>query len=168
MTRWEPEERRRQIEALLASAGWEADAAREVAGDAVESGAPFLESLCFQTLAEHVLARIHDASWVVHRAEDPDSEPHGLIRRLLASGASPADLALFARVMQREYLGDLACLLDGTGIYGTPRLPFEDFRVFAVDDDGQPIVGIDGLHETLGFQDLETEMRLSRAAADSG
>jgi hypothetical protein len=160
-----PDERRRQLEALLLSKGWDADAVAEVAEEAEENGEPLLETLCFHTLAEQVLIPIHDRSWIEKRADTPESEHHDLIRRLLDAGATAEDLAVFARVMQRQYLSDLGCLLDGAGIHGTPELPIADFRVFAVDDDGKPLVMIDELHESLGFQDLETEMKLSRKAA---
>ena len=53
-------------------------------------------------------------------------------------------------MMQREYLSNLACILDGVGIYGTPKLPIEDFRVFSVDDSGKPQVGLDDLPNNWG------------------
>jgi hypothetical protein len=151
------------IEKLLRKHGWDQDSARQAARDAVQNGEPLLESLCFQGLAEHILARIHSSAWVSNRAKDPD-----VIKRLLDSGASPKDLALFARMMQREYLSNLGCILDGAGIYGTPDLPCIDFRVFAVDDSDKPLTKLDELHESLGWADLETEMRLSREAAGQG
>ena len=160
-----PDERIRHTVELLVSNGWEADEAREAATEAVEEDAPVLETLCFHTLAEHLLASIHDASWIANRADKPDSDGHDIIKRLLDSGASPDDLAVFARLMQREYLSNLGCLLDGAGIYGTPQVPFQEFRVFAVDDEDKPLGMIDELHESLGFEDWETEMKLSRKAA---
>jgi hypothetical protein len=68
-------------------------------------------------------------------------------------------------MMQREYLSNLGCILDGAGIYGTPDLPCKDFRVFAVDDSNKPLTMLDELHDSLGWTDLGTEMRLSREAA---
>jgi hypothetical protein len=38
----------------------------------------------------------------------------------------------------------------------------EDFRVFAVDDADKPLTKLDELHDSLGWTDLETEMKLSR------
>lgn len=160
-----PDDKRRQTEAFLTSLGWGAAEASEAAADAVENGEPLLETLCFHALAQHVLARIHDPSWIRRRLENPDSEHHDLIKRLLDAGAAAEDLAVFARMMQRQYLSDLSCLLDGSGIYGTPSLPFEDFRIFAIDDDGTPTAMVDELHESLGAQDLDVEMELSRKAA---
>ena len=63
---------------------------------------------------------------------------------------------------------NLGCILDGAGIYGTPDLPCEDFRVFSVDDSENPKARLEELHESLGWIDLETEMRLSRDAQEHG
>lgn len=156
------------IEKLLREQGLDQTSAKETARNAVKSGEPVLESLSFQLLAEHVLARIHSSSWISHRAKTPSNDFEGVIKRLLDSGASPKDLALFARIMQREYLSNLGCILDGAGIYGTPDLPCQDFRVFAVDDADNPLEKLDELHESLGWTDLKTEMRLSRVAAEQG
>jgi hypothetical protein len=156
------------IEKLLREQGLDQDCAKETARDAVKSGEPVLESLCFQRLAEHILAKTHSSSWITNRAKNPSIDVEGVVKRLLDSGASPKDLALFARIMQREYLSNLACILDGAGIYGTPNLPCQDFRVFAVDDADKPLGKLDEIHESLGWTDLKTEMRRSREAAGEG
>jgi len=151
------------VDFLLAHGdGFDADEAREAAEEAIEEGQPVIETMCLHMLAEHVLAAIHNPSWIGARANEPDCKDSELLKRLLGAGASEADLALFARMAQRDYLGNLGCILDGAGIYGTPKLPCEDFRIFAVNDDGEPTAMIDDLHESLGFSDLETEMELSR------
>ena len=154
------------IEKLLRRQGLDQKSAREAAQDAVGSGEPLLESLCFQFLAEHVLANIHKSVWITNRAEDADCDGHDVIKRLVDSGASPKDLALFARLMQREYLSNLGCILDGSGIYDTPELPCTDFRIFSVDDSEKPQTKLDELHESMGWAGLETEMKLSREAAE--
>jgi hypothetical protein len=161
-------QKRAAIEKLLRQQGLDQDSATEVAREAVASGQAVLESLCFQRLAEHILARIHSSSWINNRAKDPSCDDHDVIKRLLDAGASAKDLAIFARMMQREYLSNLGCILDGSGIYGTPDLPCNDFRIFAVDDSDKPLTKLDELHESLGWADLETEMRLSREAAEPG
>lgn len=143
---------------------FDVDLARETAKYAIESNQPLIETRCFQILVEHILARIHEPSWISARAECSDGEESQLLKRLLKSGASEADLALFARMSQKEFLSNLGCILDGSGIYGTPKLPCDSFRVFAIDSDGKPSVKIDDLHETLGYFDLETEMNRSRKA----
>jgi hypothetical protein len=153
-------------EKLLRKQGLDAASAKEVARDAAESSEPLLESLCFQGLAEHVLASIHSSAWVSNRVKDPDCDGHDIIKRLVDAGASPKDLALFARLMQREYLSNLGCILDGSGIFGTPELPCTDFRIFSVDDSDKPQTKLDELHESLGWAGMEAEMRLSREAAE--
>ena len=153
------------IEKLLCKRGWDAETAKELARDAIEKGEPVLESICFQMLAEYMLASIHSASWVKFRGSEPNSDGHEVIKRLLQSGASAEDLAIFARILQREYLSNLGCILDGS-IFGTPDLPCKDFRVFSVDELGKPQAELEELHEPLAWTDLETEMRLSREAEE--
>lgn len=117
---------------------------------------------------EYFLARVHDSSWTVARAEEGDAdEGDDIIKRLVDSGASPDDLARFARLMQRQYLSNLGCILDGSGIYGTPDLPCEEFRIFSVNESGKPQAGITALHELVEFSDWETEIKLSREAAEA-
>jgi len=148
-------------EEFLRKGGWDAEAAKGAAEEALDEGTPLVESLCFKALAEHVLAKIHSSTWIKNRAK---IDGYDVIKRLLDSGASVEDLAVFARLMQREYLSNLGCILDGAGIGGTPELPFEDFRIFAVDDAGKPLAEIPDLHEMLSFCDWETEMKQSREA----
>jgi hypothetical protein len=156
------------IERLLAEKGLDKESAREAADEAVANDEPLLESLCFQCLAEHLLARIHSSSWIRSRASESSGDGHDVIRRLLDSGAAADDLALFARMMQREYLSNLGCILDEAGIVGMPDLPCNEYRVFHVDDAGKPLVRLDELHESLGWTDVDTEMGLSRAAEERG
>jgi hypothetical protein len=166
-------EKQRATEVFLIESGWDADSARAAAKEAIDEGEPLLETLCFHKLAEFFLAGIHDSSWVKNRAKEADpDEGDDIIKRLLDSGASADDLAHFARLMQRTYLSDLACILDGAGIVGTPQLPCEDFRIFAVSeldspDNCKPEAQIKELHESLGFSDWETELKLSREAAEA-
>ncbi|HWB10123.1 MAG TPA: hypothetical protein VG826_12915 [Pirellulales bacterium] len=166
-------EKRQATEAFLIESGWDADSAKEAATEAIDEGEPLLETLCFQKLAEFCLARIHDSSWVKNRAKEADSdEGDGVIKRLLDSGASADDLAHFARLMQRQCLSDLGSVLDGAGVWGAPELPYKEFRIFAVreldsPDNCKPEAQIKELHESLGFSDWETEMKLSRDAAEA-
>lgn len=161
------DERLEAIERLLRERGWDAENATEVARDAIQKGKPILESLCFQMLAEHILAPIHTASWITNRGAEPDSADHAVIKRLLESGASAVDLAIFARMMQREYLSNLGCILDGARICGTPELPYENFRIFSVDELDKPQASLESLHGSSEWCDLETEMRLSREAEEN-
>lgn len=155
------------IEKLMREQGSDEASAKETARDAVKNGEPVLESLCFQRLAEHILAKTHSSSWISNRAKESSHDVEGVIKRLLDAGASPKDLAIFARIMQREYLSNLGCILDGSGIYGAPSLPCQDFRVFAVDDADEPLAKLE-IPESLGWSGLKAEMRQSREAAKQG
>jgi hypothetical protein len=158
-------QKRTAIEKMLLAEGRDQDSAREVARDAIKNREPLLEEMCFVTHAEQLLAPIHSSSWIRNRAKNPSWDEEGLIKRLLDSGASPKDLAIFARMMQREYLSNLGCLLDGT-LYGAPQLPCNDFRIFAVDDSEKPLTMLQTLHETSGWAGLKAEMKLSRKVAE--
>ena len=167
-------EKQRAIEELLTKSGWEAESAKEAAEEAIEEGEPLLETLCFHKLAEFLLARIHDSSWVKNCAEEADEyEGDDVIKRLLESGASSDDLARFARLMQRQYLSNLGCILDGAGLWPIPEVPCKEFRIFAVreldnPDNCEPTAQITELHESLGFSgDWEAEMKLSREAEEA-
>jgi len=166
-------EKQRATAEFLVNCGWDTDRAKELAKEAIAEGEPILETFCFHKLAEFLLATIHDASWIKNRAKDADTEEgDDVIKRLLDSGASAKDLARFARLMQRQYLSNLGCLLDGAGIYGTPDLPYKEFRIFAVreldsPDNCKPEAQIKELHESLGFSDWDTEMKLSRETAEA-
>ena len=167
-------QKQRAIEELLTKSGWDADSAKEAAEEAIAEGEPLLETLCFHKLAESLLARIDDSSWLVNRAKEADEEEgDDVIKRLLDSGASADDLARFARLMQRHYLGNVGCILDGAGLWPMPEVPCKEFRIFAVreidsPDHCQPEAQIKELHESLGFSgDWEAEMKLSREAEEA-
>lgn len=155
---------------MLVGLGWTEDSAKSTAIESADAGEPVLETYSFHALAESLLAPIHDSSWITER--DPDDDDGELIARLVESGAAPVDLARFARLMQRQFLSNLGCILDGSGIYPSPDVAFDDFRVVAVDDDSKPIAMIEDLHEELSFQDWETEneisMRYSKSPEDDG
>ncbi len=138
--------------------------ADEMAHDAVEDGEPIVETICFHEIAEDLFCPIHDATWVEEAAEDGDHEIGDHVKRLLATGAEPEDLAIFARYMQRRFASDLGRILDGINMYTSPERPFEDFGVFALVD-GKPTAQITDLEEGLGFWDLDSEMELSLSVA---
>ena len=84
----------------------------------------------------------------------------------MASGAIVKDLAVFARMMQKECLSNFGCIIDGSGIDDTPILPFQDFRVFAIDSEtGKPTAAIEEMHESMTWKNVELEMKQSRNSA---
>ena len=150
-------------ELLLRYGEYDADEAKEAAKEAVDEGEPVLEALCFHVLTMSVLSPIHTTSWVKVRAKQDED---GVIKRLVASGASTKDLAIFARMMQMEFLSNFGCILDGAGISDIPDLPFQDFRVFAIDSEtGKPTVSIEEMHETMAWSGVESEMKRSKDCA---
>ncbi|QDV55159.1 hypothetical protein [Rosistilla oblonga] len=159
------EERIKLTTQLLINFGWGEDSAKSTAIQSADNGEPVLETYSFHALAESLLAPIHDSSWITERDSEDDGDE--LISRLLESGADSGDLAKFARLMQRQFLSNLACILDGSGIYPSPDVAFEEFRVVAVDDDSNPIATLEDLHEELSFQDWETENEISERYANS-
>ena len=168
------EEKQRATEEFLVQSGWNTDSAKKAAQKSIDEGEPLLETLCLHKLVESCLAYVHDSSWVKNRAKSADAgEGHDIVKRLVDSGASADDLARFARLMQRQLLGDLGCILDGAGLWPTPDLPYTDFRIFAVSELDSPIhckpeAQIQELHESLGFSgDWEMEIKLSREAAEA-
>jgi hypothetical protein len=140
--------------------------ADEMAHDAVEDGEAIVETICFHEIAEDLFNPIHDASWVEEAAEDEEHEIGDHMRRLIAAGADPQDLAIFSRYMQRRFANDLGRILDGISMYTSPERPFEEFGVFAMVD-GQPTAQITELEDGLGYWDLDSEMELSRSVADA-
>ncbi len=140
--------------------------ADDMAHDAVEDGEPIVETICFHEIAEDLFSPIHDATWIEDAAEDGDHEIGDHLKRLLATGADPQDLAIFARYMQRRFASDLGRILDGINMYTSPERPFEDFGVFALVD-GKPTAQITDLEEGLGFWDLDSEMELSLSVANA-
>ena len=134
----------------------------EVIEDAIEEDFPLAEHLCFHALAEHTLESVHKTSWLKRKVKYGDS--HGqLIKKLLDSGAKAKDLAMFARLSQKQYLCNLACIFDSAWGWG-PELPYSQFRVFSVDEDDNPISMLEDLHESIDTSDLKYEMKRSRQA----
>ena len=99
-----------------------------------------------------------DTSWidrlVVETPEDRvqpfDGIAHAL-RNLLAAGADPNDLNQLVRGMQADALFQFCYLLDDSSVVDGNT--YQDWGLFEVDEDGQPLAPIDGLHESV----LETD-----------
>jgi hypothetical protein len=93
-----------------------------------------------------------DEAWVEQQLKTPENGPGGIIgaplRRLIDGGAGIADLTVVVRVMQSYLLFRLCYLLDDPG-------DVEDevkdiyWGLFQMDDDGNPLTLIDGLHESV-------------------
>jgi hypothetical protein len=70
---------------------------------------------------------------------------------MLDAGASRDDIAEVVRVMQWEVLAGLAYQLADPGVvdYPSDDLPPVNWGLFELDDDGEPLRPIDGLHESV-------------------
>jgi len=135
--------------------------ANELLQEAVNDELPLVETVSFQILAERLLARIHDTSWLSPESEDDPACD------LLNSGATPDQIARFARYVQRSYLSDLCIFLDGSTDANHLGLPFDSFRVVCIDDDGNPSAMLEDFHGPLSFSDWNHEMQLSRQSDEN-
>jgi hypothetical protein len=114
-----------------------------------------------------------DVTWIDKEISNappgaPGSGAGQALKRLLAAGASKADIAELVRVMQWQVLAGMAYQLSDPSIvdYPSKDTPRVNWALFEVDDDGQPLHEIGGLHESV----LETdptgrEMRPPRVGA---
>jgi len=102
-----------------------------------------------------------DNSWIDDWIEESERRPRGpgagigpALQRILASGASREDIAEIVRVMQWKVLSRIAYQIDDPGNEVFPGdVPPVNWKLFEVDDDGNPLRPIPGLHESV----LDTE-----------
>ena len=124
----------------------------------LEEGVPQYARLVFLRQAWTNIISEGDTSWidpVIHAAElrsrDPGAGAGPALKRVLAAGASREDIAEIVRVMQWHVLAGLAYQLADSGVveYPTDELPKVHWTLFEVDEDGEPLHPIDGLHESV-------------------
>jgi hypothetical protein len=86
---------------------------------------------------------------------DPGAGAGQALQRILSSGASQEDVAELVRVMQWKVLAGLAYQLSDPSVveYPSKDLPEVSWKLFEVDEEGQPLHPIDMLHESI----LETD-----------
>ncbi len=128
----------------------------------LEEGIPQFAKLVFLRSAwEHVVTE-DDTSWIDPTIQEAERGPRGpgagagpALKRMLAAGASREDITEVVRVRQWEVLAGIAYLLSDPGIveYPSEDLPRVNWTLFEVDEDGEPLHPIDGLHECV----LDTE-----------
>jgi hypothetical protein len=126
----------------------------------VEEGIPqLLRYLVLRSMWSCVVAD-GDTRWIDARVKGHDRDPNAplagvrsALRRLLAAGADPRDIAEVVRGMQYETLFGIAYRVNGPDIEldegpdGIPELRDVAWALFEVDSDGRPIRSIDVLHE---------------------
>ena len=128
----------------------------------LEEGIPQYARFVFLRQAwTHVVAD-GNVSWIDSLIDSADRNPGApgagagpALRRILGSGASKEDIAEIVRVMQWEVLAGITYQLADPGVvdYPTDELPRVNWALFEIDQDGQPLLPIDGLHESV----LETD-----------
>jgi len=100
----------------------------------------------------------NDTSWIKPRITQAEQRPRGpgagigpALKRLLAAGASHEDINEVVRVMQWELLSHIAYQLSdpGTVEYPNDDVPQVGWGLFELDEEGQPLHPIDGLHESV-------------------
>ena len=121
-----------------------------------QEGIPQLARFFFlQQAWERVVPR-GDIEWIDgelgHAPDIPGGAISPALRRLLDIGADKQDITTVVRTMQWQLLFRLCYLLDGPG-YWEDFMSDMNWRLFQIDEEGNPIVPIEGLHESV----LETE-----------
>jgi hypothetical protein len=124
----------------------------------VEEGKPQYDRFVFLQQAWQHIIPDGDTSWIEPAIEDAEQHPRGpgagigpALKRMLALGVERADIAEVVRVMQWQVLAALAYQLADPGIveYPLPEMPRVHWTLFAVDQEGNPLHPIDGLHESV-------------------
>jgi hypothetical protein len=148
---------------------WEADDPESWAESQLQHGIPQYARFVFLRQAwKEVIADGH-TSWIDKlikvSALRPDAPGAGIgpaLSRLLAAGASRKDIAEVVRVMQWELLFSFCYLLSDPGKveYPSSDVPRVHWALFEVDENGEPLHPISGLHESvLGTDPSGREMR---------
>ena len=124
----------------------------------VEEGIPQYARFVFLQAAWQSVVSDGDTSWIDTRIQEAERRPRDpaagvgpALKRLLAAGASREDIGEVVRVMQWSILAGLANQLDDPGIveYPSQGMPQVNWTLFEVDEEGQPLHPIGGLHESV-------------------
>jgi len=125
-------------------------------------GIPQYERLVFLRGAWQTIIDEGDTSWIepvmeqsTRRPDSPGASGGCALKRLLSVGADPRDIAEIVRVMQWQVLHGIVYMLADPSVvaYPTNDVPRVNWRLYAVDEHGQPTHEIGSLHESV----LETE-----------
>jgi hypothetical protein len=136
----------------------------------LEEGIPQLAIFCFaKALWEGVISE-GDTGWIDQEIEWAKSRPRApcaqsgpALEEMLAKGVSREAITNLVRVFQYQVLFHTCSLLDGSLAVD---LPMSDWTLHQVDENGEPVAIIQGLHEVLlGLDPTGREMRPREAAA---
>lgn len=135
----------------------------------IQEGIPQYARFVFLRQAWKSVVEVGDTAWINQQIQESEQHPHDpgagigpALTRLLATGASREDITEVVRVMQRSILAGLIYQLADPGIveYPSEEMPRVNWTLFEVDEDGQPLHPIDGLHESvLDTDPTDWEMR---------
>lgn len=135
----------------------------------VEEGLPQYARFVFLRTAWQGVVTDGDTTWMdahiresERRPRDPGAGIGPALKRLLAAGVSREDITEVARVMQWGVLASIAYQLSDPGVaqYPNDETPRVNWTLFEVDEHGQPLHPIDGLHESvLDTDPTDREMR---------
>jgi hypothetical protein len=124
----------------------------------LEEGIPQYARLVFLRQAWKNIITEGDTSWIdplmqesARRPRDPGAGAGPALKRMISTGVSREDIAEVVRVMQWQVLAGLAYQLADPGVveYPSEELPRVNWTLFEVDEDGEPLHPIDGLHESV-------------------
>lgn len=124
----------------------------------LEEGIPQYARLVFLRQAWKNILAEGDTSWIDPLIQESERRPRGpgagagpALKRMLAAGASREDIAEVVRVLQWQVLAGLAYQLADPAVveYPSDELPQVSWTLFEVDEDGQPLHPIGGLHESV-------------------
>jgi hypothetical protein len=135
----------------------------------VEEGIPQYARFVFLREMWRNVINDGDTSWIDPQIEQAESRPRDpgagigpALKRMLEAGASREDISEVVRVMQWSVLARIAYQLDDPGVveYPSKEMPQVNWGLFEVDEDGEPLHPIDGLHESvLDIDPTGREMR---------
>jgi hypothetical protein len=124
----------------------------------VEEGIPQYARMVFLRGAWQNVIPDGDTSWIDPRIKDAQRGPRDpgagigpALERMLAAGVSREDIAEVVRVMQWSVLAGIAYQLSDPEAVSYPNeeMPTVEWALFEVDEDGEPLHPIDGLHESV-------------------
>jgi hypothetical protein len=125
----------------------------------IDEGIPQLARFLFLRQAWRAVVAENDSAWIgaaISRAESHPAEPYAgvghALRSLRARGATDAELTDLARGMQAQLLFQLCYLLEDPGEL-EPEVSDVSWSLVQVDEDGDVLANIGGLHESV----LETD-----------
>lgn len=134
----------------------------------IQEGIPQYARFVFLRGAWRGVVADGDTAWIESRIAQAERRPEApgagigpALERMLASGVSRDDITEVVRVMQWSVLSHIAYLLADSSVvdYPSDATPRVHWRLFEVDEDGQPLQPFDVDESVLGTDPAGREMR---------